>query len=394
MQVDAMGKHADSSDLAPLKVAMIGQRGIPASYGGVERAVEELAARLADRGHDVTVFCRRGDHEDEPRQYRSVRLRYVRVVNGKHIGQLLQSGLASLAVIGGRYDIVHYHAMGPTLFSPIARWCTRAAVVNTVQGRDDQRAKWGRVAKRLLAVAAWTSAKISHRTIVVSRALQDDFQVSFNRASTYVPNGIASQPREDAGDTLDLLDLKKHRYLLHVGRLVPEKGVDLLLRAYAKVDTDLPLVIVGDAANTEGYVAELHRMAANDSRIRLVGPRFGPALAELFTNAMAFVQPSHLEGLPIALLEAIEYGLPVIVSDIGPHLEVVGDDHGPGRRVFPDDNLAGLCDALDAVIADPDAERVGAVDLRREVLEAYDWDTVADRTVEVYRSALTARRGA
>jgi glycosyltransferase involved in cell wall biosynthesis len=375
----------------PLKVAMIGQRGIPAAYGGVERAVEELAARLADRGHDVTVFCRRGDRPVEPRIHRGVRLRYLRVIDGKHVGQLLQSGLATLRVIGGGYDVVHYHAMGPTLFAPIARFARRGVVVNTVQGRDDRRAKWGPLAKRLLAIAAWTSAKVSHRTIVVSRALQEDFRDSFGRDTVYVPNGIAGQPRRGAGDTLDALDLKKHRYLLHVGRLVPEKGVDLLLRAFSKVDTDLPLVIVGEAAATEGYVAGLKELAAADSRVRLVGPRFGDELAELFTNAMVFVQPSHLEGLPIALLEAAEYGLPVIVSDIGPHVEVVGH-HAPGRRIFPDGNLAGLCDAIDAVIAEPDAERSAADDLRSDVLREYDWDAITDRTVDVYRAALADRR--
>jgi glycosyltransferase involved in cell wall biosynthesis len=387
-----MRRANEAGDTArPLKVAMIGQRGIPAAYGGVERAVEELAARLADRGHDVTVFCRHGDRPVEPRIHRGVRLRYVRVVDGKHIGQLLQSGIATLRVIGGGYDVVHYHAMGPTLFAPLARVTRRGVVVNTVQGRDDRRAKWGPLAKRLLSIAAWTSAKASHRTIVVSRALQDDFRDSFGRETSYVPNGIASLPRQSPGDTLDALDLKRHRYLLHVGRLVPEKGVDLLLRAYAKVDSDLPLVIVGEAAATEGYVADLNDLASRDPRVRLVGPRFGTELAELFTNALVFVQPSHLEGLPIALLEAAEYGLPVIVSDIGPHIEVVGE-HAPGRRVFPDDNLAGLCDAIDAVIADPEGERAGAEDLRSTVLRNYDWDAIADRTVDVYRSALTARR--
>lgn len=371
-----------------MRIAMIGQKGIPASYGGVEKAVEELAARLVERGHEVTVFnqWRPGP---KPRAHRGIRLRYVPAFGGKHLRNLTQSLAGTLAASVRRFDIVHFHALGPCLASPVAKVAPGSRVVVTLQGRDDRRAKWSRPAQAVLTAAAWMSANVPDGRIAVSRQLQREYAEEFGRDTLVIPNGVSLPelvPLAD-DDPLETFGLEPGRYVLNVGRLVPEKALDQLVAAYADVPGDVPLVIVGGSSHTDDYVARLRELAGPDRRVVLTGPIYGGGKDRLFRNATAFVTPSLLEGLPLALLEAVSYGLPIVVSDIEPHLEVVGSD-GAGHRVVPVGDQAALSQALTKLLADPPGERQGADLLRERVMETFSWDRIAERTEALYEALL------
>ena len=372
-----------------MRIAMIGQQGIPARHGGVEKAVEELAARLAERGHSVTVF-NKSTAESKPATYRGIELRYVPVFGGKHLSNLTQSLAGAVVALWGRYDIVHYHALGPCLASPISRLWPKSRIVVTLQGRDDQRAKWSKPAQAVLSLAAWLSAKVPHGSIAVSRQLQQEFRDEFGRETVHIPNGVAVREAaavDSADDPLERFGLTPGGYLVNVGRLVPEKAIDQLLATYPQVPTQTKLVIVGGSSHTDGYVDRLHELAAKDPRIVLTGPIYGDGTDRLFRNALGFVTPSLLEGLPLALLEAVSYDLPLVVSDIPPHLEVV-DQNGAGHRVFRTGDLEDMAKAVTALVTDPIGERQAGQAMRERVLEEYSWESITDRTEALYRDLL------
>jgi len=272
------------------------------------------------------------------------------------------------------------------------RLTRHAAVVQTVHGRDDRRAKWGGLARSLLRVGAWTSAHVPHETIAVSEHLGYEYARAFGAVVHHVPNGVRPVRPMPPGDELRRLGVEAHRYVLFVGRLVPEKAPDLLVRAFARIrDPGLRLVIAGGSSHTDRYVSELRRHAAADPRVVLPGWVTGPALDELYTNAACFVLPSELEGLPLTLLEAASAGVPVVASAIPPHVEVL-DPGGPGRRLFRTGDCTQLRDTVQMVVAHPARERSGARALRSEVLARFDWDRVAEQTEQIYHRAL-ARLG-
>jgi glycosyltransferase involved in cell wall biosynthesis len=378
-----------------MRVAMIGQKGIPATYGGVERAVEELSAKLVERGHEVTVFNRRASRDEPIREHRGIRLVPVAATQGKYTGNLTQSLAGVLRTVPERYDVVHFHAMGPSLWSPVARYVGRTKVVATVQGRDDQRAKWGGLAQLMLRSAAWTSANVPDEVIVVSRQLQREFADEYGRSTHHIPNGATPVDWDRAVDTsvLDRFDLEGRTYLLNVGRLVPEKAIDQAILAFRRIDTDARLVIVGGSSHTSEYVAHLHRLAAADDRVILTGPIYGDELHALFVHADAYVMPSLLEGLPLALLEAANYRLPLVVSDIEPHVEVVTADE-PGHRVFRTGDVDALRCAIDQTLIDLPFTEAACKDLEERVAEEFSWDRITSLTEDVYEQALGGgRRG-
>lgn len=378
-------------DVPRMRIAMIGARGVPARAGGVERHVEEVGCRLAERGHEVTVFCRPAYGERPLRTYRGMRLATLPTVRASGAEALLHSALSAAgAAATDEHDVVHFHALGPGLFSPFTRLLTRAAVVQTVHGLDDERDKWGAGARRVLHAGKVLSAHVPDEVVVVSRALQRHYAEEHARVTSYIANGVPEAGRVDLG-WLRAHGLEPGRYLVFVGRLVPEKDPAGLVRAYRDVRGDLPLVVVGDSSHTDAYVEELQGLAAADPRVRLVGYRFGDELVALTAGARLFVQPSTLEGLPISLLEATAHGRPVLASDIAPHLEVLGRT-GPGRAVFTAGSVPALTRALEEQLATPMTTlRAGADQLSAEVRRRYDWEVAVDRLEQVYARAAAHR---
>jgi glycosyltransferase involved in cell wall biosynthesis len=384
--------------MKPARIAFIGQRGVPATIGGIEHHVEEIGSRLAARGHDVTVYTRTNYTASRATEYRGMRVRYIPTAPTKHLEALVHSGLSTaVAMAPGaeRADILHYHAIGPSVFTPLPRALTRRGVVLTIHGLDYDRDKWGLAARTALKSAGWMSAHVPHATITVSQNLADFYLRRYGRVAHHIPNGVAAPVRHEPELIRERFGLAGGDYALFLGRLVPEKSPDLLLRAFRSVDTTTRLVIAGGSSFTDSYVHDLEVLAARDPRVILAGSVHGQLLHELYTNAAVFVLPSRLEGLALTLLEAASYRLPLIASDILPNCEVIGDD-GPGGRLFASGDEQGLAAALSATLTGLEAERAGAQALGDRVVRAYDWDAATDATEEVYlqvlRRAGTGRR--
>lgn len=371
-----------------MSIAMLGTRGLPATFGGVEHHVESIGKRLVERGHSVTVFSQ-AKYMGELSIDEHLGMRVVRVpsVDSKHLEAIVHSMRSTARAMKGAFDVIHYHAVGPGVMSPLPRYFSRKAVVQTIHGLDADRAKWGGAAQWLLNRATWMSARVPDATVTVSRAIAEHYRTRYRRECFYIPNGVEPRPRKSPGALLQKLGTSQGEYLIFVGRLVPEKNPDLLIRAFGEVSTNKRLIVVGGSSYTDDYFEELRTLAARDDRVVMPGYLYGDDLDELFTNAAAFVLPSSLEGLPLTLLEAIESGLPVIASDIDPHVEVLGAGTS-GGRLFPSNSQAALTETIEQVLSDIPSERKGASSLREATLAVYDWERAVDALEGVYQSAM------
>ena len=362
-----------------MRIAMIGQKGIPATYGGIERHVEEIARRLAARGHQVDVYCRLY-YTPGGTGFPGVRLLRRPSIHTKHLDTASHVTWCALEAMARRYDIIHFHALGPSLFAALPR-LTGARTVVTVHGLDWQREKWGRLASWVLRQCEVPATRFPNRTIVVSKTLRDYFRQHHHCETRFIPNGTNLLPARPAKRILQL-GLTPGRYVLFVGRLVPEKGVHFLCEAFSRIDTDMKLALVGGLSFSQDYVALLKRYEGE--RIRLLDYVFGEGLEELWSNAYLVVQPSTMEGLSIALLEAMSYGRCVLLSDIPENLEVAEDC----AVSFRSKDVEDLHEKLEALIRHPDRVREFEGRAREHIVQHYSWDKVAENTEALYRELL------
>ena len=366
-----------------MKIAMIGQKGIPALYGGIERHVEEIARRLVVRGHEVSVYCRL-HYTPTGGQYHGIRLVRLPSINTKHLDTATHVAASTLHSITHDADIVHFHALGPSVFAGIPRLFGKKTVV-TVHGLDWQREKWGAAASWVLKQCEGPAVHFPDRTIVVSRTLQKYFAEHHHKQTVAIPNGTVLPDPRPAHRILKF-GLEAHKYILFVGRLVPEKGVHFLCEAFSRLDTDMTLALVGGSSGSDDYVAEIKKYEG--PRVRMLDYVYGEALEELWSNAYCVVQPSTLEGLSLSLLEALSYGRCVLISDIPENLEVTED----AAFTFKNRDVDDLARQLDRLIKEPQLVRQFEQKARGHIAEHYSWDRVVDATVGVYEELLSARR--
>ncbi|WP_286176074.1 glycosyltransferase family 4 protein [Arthrobacter sp. NEB 688] len=365
---------------------MVGQKGVPATFGGIEHHVEELGARLAEQGVEVTVYCRRSYAAQVPPEHRGMRLVVTPTVASKHLDAIVHSITSTVHAVLARADVVHYHAPGPGLAAPLARYLSPSRVVLTVHGLDHERAKWAGLARRVLGLAYWMSGHVPDAVVTVSRALAERYGHDFGRSATYIPNGVAqANPGEPLGRLASDLGLEPGRYVLFVGRMVPEKRPDLLVEAAAMLPEGVRMVLVGDSSFSDEYVADLRRAAAADDRVVLPGYLYGRELSAVYANAAVYVQPSDVEGLPLTLLEALSYGVPVVASDIPPHLEVLSGCTCGGHRTFPAGDATALGRQLAAVLGADGVDTGRVATDSAALLAPYDWDVAADQLHTLYR---------
>lgn len=370
-----------------MKIAMIGHKRIPSRVGGVEIVVDELSRRMAAAGHRVEVY-NRNTGQKGPKTYRGVRLIEVPTSRRQSLNALIYSLLATLRALFGRYDVVHYHAEGPCAMLFLAHFF-RIRTVATIHGLDWQRSKWGGFATRYLRFGEKMAAKYADELIVLSEAMQTYFRDTYGREAHLIPNGIDRIVRQEAEIITEKYGLTNGGYLLFLARLTPEKGLDVLLDAYAGLETDKPLVVAGGLTPETEYIREIQQKAAADPRVRLVGFVEGRELAELLTNCYVYILPSYLEGMPISLLEAISLGARCVVSDIPENTEVAkgylhtfekGSAKALQRVVQQLLEREALHDRnFDAAKTPEEVE--GQI---REIVSRYDWDEVTDRTLRLY----------
>jgi glycosyltransferase involved in cell wall biosynthesis len=365
-----------------LSVAFVGGRGVIGTYSGIETYYEEVGARLAARGHQVTAFCRSYFTPDVP-EHRGIRVRRLPCLRTKHLETLSHSLLATAACLGSDFDVVQYHAVGSAPLAVLPRLFGRATVVS-VRGLDWQRGKWGAAARGALKLGEWASVRFPTATVVVSQALQRHYAEKHGRTTICIPNAVVPAPRREA-NRIRRFGLERDGFLLFAGRLSPEKGVHTLLEALRPLPRRRKLVIAGGSSYSQGYIEELRRGAWED--VLFTGNVDHRTMEELLSNCYAYILPSTMEGLSVGLLEALSYGTCIVASDIPANREVIGD----AGLTFPPGDVEALRRQLAALLDDPELaerqRRLAAAQARSQP----DWDEVARRTEALYLDLLAGR---
>lgn len=353
--------------------------------GGVEKYTFELGRRLVARGHDVTVYCmpHYGEVADECRGMRIVPVPCLHQRKAEKLTASVTSSLA--AALDKHTDVIHFHDIASGSCAGLARALAGRRCVMQFHGLGWKRSRWGRTgvwAHKLLEKAA---VRQSHAYTAVSREQCDYFRERYGLPVTYIPTGAeikAHTPMREARE----LGLAPEEYVLFASRLVREKGAHYLIPAFRKLDTSCKLVLAGDASDP-AYHDELRALAGGDERILFAGFVQGRPLAELFSNARVYVQPSEIEGLSIALLEAMSYGRPCLVSDIPANLEATGTT----GWTFESRNIAGLAEQMDWLLRHPEQTRRKAHKARERVRDEYSWDRIADQFERLYEKVLSSK---
>jgi glycosyltransferase involved in cell wall biosynthesis len=368
-----------------MKIFVTGTRGIPDIPGGVEKHCEELFPRIAARGHEVIVAIRSAYVTQHLGQWGGVRLVDVYAPRTKNLEAIVHTALALISARLNSPDIVHINAIGPSILAPIARMMGLKVVV-TNHGPDYDREKWGRFAKHMLRLGELLGSLFANEVIVISEVIGSIIRNRCKRESNLIYNGVTLPLPSVETDYLKGIGVRAGNYILSVARMVPEKGIHNLIEAFLQTDGDYQLVIAGDADHETDYSRGLKKQAAESSRIILTGYITGEPLNQVYSHARLFVLPSSHEGLPISLLEALSYGLPVLVSDIPANLEVgLASD-----RYFRCANIKDLKDKLEWHLR-KDLSSTERDAIRLHVAQKYDWDRIADQTLAVYEKVLAQK---
>jgi len=365
-----------------VRIVMLGCRGIPATYGGVEKVVEELSVGLAKRGHEVSVICR--DHyTPKMRAYQNVDLIRLPTVRQKHLEMIVHSLLSALYVCIKKYDVVHIHSVEPAVVSIFLKLFH--PIVATSHGQAYRRDKWGRVFKRMSKAAERTFIRSPRVCTAVSRTLCQYYFDRYKRDVQYIPNGVKWQALLGPSH-IRRFGLDKDGYILFVGRLIPTKGAELLIDAYNKIRPKVKLVIVGASSHTNGYEKKLRSKAGND--VLFLGYQYGEQLRALYSNCKLFVFPSLIEGLPMVLLEAFSFLRPTIYSDIPENTEIAD---GLGIA-FRSGDVEDLADKLSRVLSNGGELNARDTRIYEKLHSEYNWERIVDKYIEVYQTAVNRHR--
>lgn len=358
-----------------MKIAFVGQKGIPSVTGGVEKHVEELATRLIKYDHEVIAYTRRNYTPKSMKEYKGVKLISLPSVSKKNLDAITHTFLACLDLIfRSKVDVIHFHSIGPSsLIWLVKLFKPRTPVVATFHTQCYHHQKWSWFARWYLKFGEKVICSLPDKTIAISKTLTGYAKEKYEREAVYIPNGITMPQKMDA-DIIKKWGLKKDNYIVSISRLVRHKGIHHLIRAYNKITTDKKLVIVGGSSYTDDYVDDLKELAKGNDSIIFTGNQSGDALVELFSNAYAFIQPSESEGLSIALLEAMSYKLPVLVSDIPENVEAVGND----GYIFRNKDIDDLSLKLELLLRNVVKVKISGMKSSERVENDYNWDKIAE----------------
>lgn len=359
-----------------MKIFVIGSRGIPNIQGGVETHCEELYPIIAKNPNvQVTVIGRNQYGLDgNITKYKGVSIKNLYAPKNSTLEAIVHSFLAVIYSCFKRPDIVHIHAVGPSLVAPIAR-LFGLKVIMTHHGPDYARKKWGWFAKKFLKIGEWAGVRFANEVIVISPDIRKSLEVKYNRLDSHViPNGVTHNEVKFDIKPLEEYNLTQHKYIFTLGRFVPEKGFDYLIRAFRKanIGSDIKLVIAGDADHESDYSKELKSLAIQEG-IVLTGFIKGNRLVQLFSNSGLFILPSFYEGLPISLLEAMSYNLPILASDISANKQI----DLPEQNFFAVGNESILTMKILEWYNSKRQENIYNMDM-------YDWKRIAKDTQSIY----------
>lgn len=381
-----------------MKIAVLGTRGFPHIQGGVETHCENLYPYLVKMGCEVTVFTRKPYVNLNINSYKGITLIPLPCLKKKSLEAFLHTLIGIFVVKRFSPDVLHIHAIGPSLFIPIAR-LLGLKVIMTHHGPDYQRKKWGKFAKLILKLGEKFGCKWANGIVCISETIATHVREKYHRDVTVIPNGVTIPEILQTDDILRKYALTKGKYILSVGRFVPEKGFHDLIDAFNQFSigsafksqvsqTELPAgnwkqVIVGSADHEDAYSLRLKEKVKNNNDIILTGFLTGKSLHELYSHAGLFVLPSYYEGLPIVLLEAMSYGLSCIASNIpaNRNVEILED------RFFQAGNILALAAKMKEYITKPlsEAEKTKQITM---ISQRYNWEKIAERTMKVYKNIL------
>ena len=395
----------------PLRIAMFGQKNVLTNEGGVEVVSRELASIMTERGNEVTCYNRSGHHVsgtdydvDKRSEWNGIKLKYVPTIEKKGFAALPSAFFAAVYCMFGKFDVVHIHAEGPSVFCWMPKLMGKRVICH-IHGLDHQRVKWGKAAKQMILWGERSAVNYADEMIVLSRGTQKYFVEKYGRSTVFIPNAVDEFEKHIPELIAEKWGLKEESYILFLGRMVPEKGIEYLIRAYKEIckvwdgakpgkgtgktelcgadeNTVKKLVIAGGSSDTDAFVAAMKELAGDDDRIIFTGFVDGQLKQELYSNAYVYVLPSDVEGMPLSLLEALSYGNCCLVSDIDECAEVV-EDHGV---TFRHSNVESLKKRLSDLMSTPEkvAEfKAGAAEF---VHEKYKWSECADMVEHLYRA--------
>lgn len=360
-----------------MRIAILGTRGIPASYGGFETFAEHLARRLVLRGHDVTVYCRA--HYVSPRQleYHGVKLKVLPTIRHKYFDTVVHTFLSAIHAVSGRFDAALICNCANAPFSPILRLTGTPVAIN-VDGLEHKRKKWGSLARRYYRFAEYLSTLLPNEIVTDAQVIQDYYLARHDAPSTMIAYGSEVERRPDR-EAVRKWRVEPNRYVLYVSRLEPENNAHLVIEAFKKVRTAYRLLIVGDAPYAEQYISSLKAQARGDKRIVFTGFVFGQDYRALQQNAYCYVHATEVGGTHPALLEAMGYGNCVLTLATPENMEVVGEAGVPYIDEFD------LTEKLQRVLRDGSLVQAYRNRAQQRVQTHYDWDGVVDQYEQLFR---------
>lgn len=369
-----------------LNIAMLGHKHIPSREGGIEVVVEELATRMVKAGHSVTCYNRSGHHVSGKefdtisfKEYKGIKLKEVFTINCKGLAAMTSSILGAFCTAIGKYNIVHFHAEGSCVMLWLPKIFGKRCIV-TIHGIDWKRAKWNGLASNYIKLGERVAVKYADEIIVLSVNMQKYFMDTYGRNTVFIPNGV-NRPKHYSPQLIkEKFRLDKDGYILFLGRIVPEKGITYLLKAFKNVKTEKKLVISGGSSDTDTFMLELRKLAEDDQRIIFTNFVQGRILEELYSNAYVYTLPSDLEGMPLGLLEAMSYGNCCIVSDIAECSEVVEDK----ALIFRKSDIEDLREKLQYVCDHSEVVNEFKKRSAEYICQKYNWNNVTKQTLDVY----------
>lgn len=372
-----------------MRIVFIGQKGIPCTIGGVERYVEVLSIGLAKIGYDVTVYGRKWYVHNDHNFYQGVKLITLPSLRSKNLDAATHTILCILhAAVFGHYDIIHINGVGPALFTSLAKiLCPKAKIVTTFHCRDKFHSKWGRFARLMLSLGERAACREPDHTIAISDDLSTHCRNLSAKNLSRIHYGLAVPSKNNlltAAELENKFGLKAGNYFVVVTRLLAHKNIHQIIEAYKMSGVSRPLAIVGSGSYSSAYVRELNLLTKNEPQIKFLGGQQGLTLYSVLAHAFCYITASSTEGTPFSLLEAAFYSLPVMVSRIPEHLEVVDSD-GLRGWIFPLGSVVTLAQKIKAMDAlDEMSRALMGQALRAFVENAYSQERLVAETLAVY----------
>jgi glycosyltransferase involved in cell wall biosynthesis len=359
-----------------MRIAILGTRGIPASYGGFETFAEHLSTRLVARGHEVTVYCRA--HYVSPRQleYQGVRLRVLPTIRHKYFDTVVHAFLSALHAVPSRFDAALICNAANAPFASILRFTGTPVAIN-VDGLEHKRKKWNWLGRRYYLLAELLSTVLPNVTVTDAQVIHDYYLARYNAPSTMIAYGAEVERKPDR-DTVKRWRVEPNRYVLYVSRLEPENNAHLVIEAFKRVRTAYKLLIVGDAPYAHDYIQDLRERARGDKRIVFTGFVFGQDYRALQQNSYCYVHATEVGGTHPALLEAMGYGNCVLTLATPENIEAVGDAgiHYAGEY--------DLAEKLQRVLRDGSLVQAYRHRAQLRVQKYYDWERIVDRYEQMF----------